>query len=65
MKQLCTVLLTWMAAVCLSVGAAADVIGPGEALMRQLRRNPLPLAAAVAAVVLVTALLVRRSGKKK
>jgi len=62
MKKLCAVLLALPTALCLTLGASADLISPaGQAAYMATR----PLTWAVVAVVAVTAVLIRRSGKKK
>ena len=62
MKKLSMLLLGLTAACCLTADALADVISPAGQAADVLTR---PLTWAVIAVVLVTAVLIRRAGKKK
>ena len=59
-RKISGVLLVVLAAMSLSVNAWADVISPGEALVQS---GILP-AALVIAVVIVTAIIVRKKRKK-
>lgn len=63
MKKLSAALLTLALAVALALPAHADVISPGEALARAAQRN-LPIVL-ILALLVVTAILVRRYTKKK
>lgn len=63
MKALSAALLTLALAVALALPVYADVISPGEALVRDIQRN-LPIVLLLV-LLAVTAILVRRFTKKK